>query len=168
MFSFSPLAHPPAITSHLDTQMAFFADFSQKMIDGFQKINALNVQVAKTLLNESAATSRQLLSLKNQSEALSMIAGQSQPALGKMRAYQAHVRQICADTQADVTKSFQAYMPELTRAAEAVVKDVSQKAVEHARTASQAQQDVVEKATAATVRGLERVTESAVGKTVSS
>lgn len=165
MFSFSQPSRSPAIKSHLDTQMTFFAESSQKIIDGFQKMNALNMQVAKTVLEESAANGRQLLSSKSQTEAFSMMAGQSQPAMEKMRAYRQHVRQICADTQAEVTKSFQAYMPESTRTVEAVTREVSQKATEQAAAATQRQQDAVEKVASSTAQRIERATESAINKT---
>lgn len=164
MFSFSRPSGSPAMKSHLDAQMTFFADCSKKMIDGIQKLTALNVQVAKALLDESAANSKQMLSSTNQNEVFSILAGQSQPALEKIRAYQQHVRQICANTQVDVTRSIQSYVPETTRAAEAVVKEVAQKASEETAAAKQRQQQMTQKS-AATVRDdVERATESVAAK----
>lgn len=155
----------PAIQSHFNTQMAFFTNVSQKVIDGMQKIAELNIQVAKTVLEESATNARQILSSKNQNEAFSIVAGQSQPALEKVRAYQQHVQKICADTQAEVVQSIQSFVPESTRAAEAMVKEVSQKASEQTAIATQRQQEALDKISSATKQNVDRAIDSTLVKT---
>lgn len=162
MFNFSTPTTSPAIQNHLQTQMTFFADVSQKMIDGMQKLGALNIQVAKTVLGESATSTSMLLSSKGGSDALSVFGSLTQPSLEKMHAYQKHVKQICADTQADVVKSIQSYVPESTRATEAVVREVTQKATEATATATQRQQEAIEKIAAATKQNVERAAGSVI------
>lgn len=164
MFNFLAPTTSPAIKNHLQTQMTFAADFSQAMIDSLQKLSALNIQVAKTVLGESATSTKMLLSSKGGSDALAVIGSLAQPSMEKMRAYQQHVKQICADTQADVVKSFQSYVPESTRATEAVVREVTQKATDVTATAAQRQQDAVEKIAAATKQNVERAADSAIIK----
>ena len=154
----------PALTSQLHAQIAFFSDVSQKMVEGMQKITELNLQVAKTLLEESATRSRQLLSAQSPNEGFSIVAQQSMPMLEKVRAYQQHVQKICADTQADVTKSVQSYMPESARATEAVVREVAQKASEVTTTATQRQQEAIQNITAATKQNADRVVEASAAK----
>lgn len=164
MFNYSATTTSPAIKNHLQSQMMFFADCSQKMIDGFQKLSALNIQVVKTLLAESATSSKMLLSAKGGNEAIAVIGSLTQPSLQKMQAYQQHVKQICADTQADITKSLQSYVPESTQATKAVVSEVTQKASDAAAAITQRQQDAVEKITAATKQNVERAADSAIIK----
>lgn len=105
-----------------------------------------------------------LLSAKSGNDAMVVIASLKQPSLKKMRAYQQHVKQICADTQADVVKSFQAHVPESTRATEAVVNEVTQKASEVSATAAQRQQEALEKIAGATKQNIERAADSAIIK----
>lgn len=162
MFNFSSTATSPAIQNHLQTQMTFFADVSHKMIDGMQKLGALNIQVAKTVLGESTTSTKMLLSSKGGNDTLAVINSLAQPSLEKMRAYQQHVKQICADTQADVVKSIQSYVPESTRATEAVVREVTQKATDATATAAQRQQEAVEKIAAATKQNVERAAGSVI------
>lgn len=164
MFNLSTKTTSPAIKNHLQSQMTFFADCSQKMIDGVQKLSALNIQVAKTVLAESATSSKMLFSAKGGNEAIAVLGSLTQPSLKKMQAYQQHVKQICADTQADMVKSLQSYVPVSTQATEAVVNEVTQKASEAAATATQRQQDAVEKIAAATKQNVERAAESTIIK----
>lgn len=165
MFNFSTPTTSPAIQNHLQTQMAFFADVSQKMIDGMQKLGALNIQVAKTVVGESATSTKMLLSANGSNDTLTVISSLAKPSLEKMQAYQQHVKQICADTQADVVKSIQAYVPESTRATEAVVKEVTQKATDATAAAAQRQQEAVEKIASATKQNVERAAGSAIQNT---
>lgn len=164
MFNLSAATTSPAIRNHLQSQMTFFAECSQKMIDGLQKLSALNIQVAKTVLAESATSSKMLLSAKGGNEAIAVIGSLTQPSLQKMQAYQQHVKQICADTQADMAKSLQSYVPESTQATKAALNEVTHKASDAAATTTQRQQDAVEKIAAATKQNVERAADSAIIK----
>lgn len=143
MFNFSASTTSPAFKSHLQTQVNFFADFSQKMIDGMQKLSALNIQVAKTVLDESASNTKALLSSKDQHDAIAVLSSQTQPSLEKVRAYRQHVQRIVSDTQADVAKSVEAYVPEATRTTQEVVQIIAKRASEQTTKVVQRQQEAV-------------------------
>jgi len=156
MFSFNQPSISPAVKSQLDAQFEFFSDLSKKMFEGVQKVNELNVQVATTVFEESLASTRQLLTSTGRNEALSIIAGQAQPNAEKIRAYQQHVRNILAETQAGAAQTLESHMPKTVRAAEAVVKEVAQKASEETAKVTQRQQEAMAKLTTPIKQNIER------------
>lgn len=164
MFSFSQPSVSPAVKSQLNAQFSFLSDISKKMFDGAQKINELNVQVAKTVFEESLATARQLVTSTNQNETLSIVAGQPQPAAEKIRAYRQHVQSILAETQAGMAKTLESHVPEAARAAEAVVKEVAQKSSEETAKATQRQKEAVEKLTVPIKQNSDRVAQGNIIK----
>jgi len=144
---FSQAMNSDAVRSQLDSQLAFYTDVSRRIFDGVQKMNELNVQVAQTMWEESIAGTQQLWTSKDQYEALSVAAAQSQPAAEKVRAYGQHVQNIMAETQAGIARTMESHMPRTTRAAEAVAREVAQKASEDTAKATQRQKEAMEKLT---------------------
>lgn len=156
MFNLSaPTASLPG-KNHLQARMTFFIDFSQKMIDGVQKLSALNIQVAKTVLDESVTSSKMLMASKNGSEAFTVLASLAKPSLQKMQAYRQHVQHIAADTQADVVKSFQSHLPKTTRTIDAIGEDVTKQVTEVAATAAEVQREAVEQLATAAKQNVDR------------
>ena len=147
MFYFNEPSISPAAKSQLDTQFACFSDLSKKMFEGVQKLNELNVQVATTVFEESLNSTKQLLSSNSSNEALSIAAGQAQPAAEKIRAYQQHVQSIIAETQAGAAQTLESYVPKTVRATEAVVNEMAQKASEETAKVTQRQQEAMAKLT---------------------
>jgi phasin family protein len=156
MFSFTQQSLSPAIKSQLDAQFSLFSAMSKKMFESAQKINELNVQVAETVIEESLTSAKQLFTATNQNEALSIMAGQSQPAAEKIRAYQQHVQNILAEAGVGMAKTLESHAPEATRAAEATVKEVAQMASEETMKATQRQKEAVEKLTTPIKQSAER------------
>jgi phasin family protein len=147
MFYFNQPSISPAAKSQIDAQFAFFSDLSKKMFEGVRKMNELNVQVATTVFEESLASTKQVLSSTDHNEAISIVAGQAQPAAEKIRAYQQHVHNIFAETQAGAAHTLESHIPKTVRATEAVVNEVAQKASEETAKATQRQQETMSKLT---------------------
>jgi phasin family protein len=156
MFYFNQPSISPAVKSQIDAQFDFFSDLSRKMFDGVRKMNELNVQVATTVFEESLASTRQLLSSADRNEALSIVAGQAQPNAEKIRAYQQHVNNILAETQASAAQTLESHIPKTVRATEAVVNEVAQRASEETAKTTQRQQDAMSKLTTPIKSGNER------------
>lgn len=156
MFNFTQQSISPAVKAQMDAQFSFFTDMSKKMFESVQKVNELNIQVAATVMDESLVNVRQLLSASDQNEALSIVAGQSQPAAEKVRAYQQHLQNIFAETRVDLAKTMETHVPESTRTAEAVVRELAQRASEETSKASQRQKESFEKLTAPFKQNIDR------------
>ena len=77
---------------------------THKAFEGVEKLMELNLQVAKTSLNELAETTQAALSVKDAQELLALQAGLLQPAAEKAASYSRHLYDIMAGTNAEVTK----------------------------------------------------------------
>jgi phasin family protein len=166
MFDFSKTASSPALKSQLEAQFALYSDVSKSIFASVQKLNDLNIQLAQTVMQETMTSVKEILGASNRHEVLSITAGQALPAAEKIRAYQQHVQNIVADTRATVAKTVGAHMPDTTRAAEEVVREVAQKASEVTAKATQRQKDAMEKLTMPIRSNAERTTLNGAIKTV--
>jgi phasin family protein len=146
MLSFSqPIT--PAVKAHIEAQYSLFSDMSQKMFETAQKINELNIQVAKTVMEESLTNAQQVMVAKDPYEAISIAASQAQPAAEKVRAYQQHLTNIAARTQVDLAKTAESHVPNTSRTAAAVADEVARKATEETEKATLRQKAAMEKLT---------------------
>ena len=137
----------PAHKAQLDVQLAFYADMSKNMFDSMQKLNELNIQVGQTVMEETLSTARQLMNADDRIDALSIAAGQTQPAAEKVRAYSQHVQAILAEAQVGMAKTAETHIPNATRTAEGVVREVAQKASNQTSKLNQRQKEALEKLT---------------------
>lgn len=146
MFPFSQNVSP-AVQDHLKSQFSFFTDMSQKMFDTAQRINELNVQVAKTVMDESIQATQQVLTAQDPLEALSIATSQVQPTTEKVRAYQQHITNIAAGAQVEMTKAAESHVPEATRTATAVADEVTRRVSEETQKTKDRQKAMMEKVT---------------------
>lgn len=138
----------PAILAHIDAQYSFFKDVSQKFFDTAQKVNELNIQAARSILEDSLSSTQLVMCAKDPYEALSIAASQAQPAAERMRAYQQHLSDIASRTQADLARTAESHVPETSRTAAAMADDVERRAAEENERTRQRQRAAMEGATA--------------------
>lgn len=144
MFNFSQEL-TPALKAHIDAQYSMFSDLSQKMFDTAQKINELNVQTAKNMLEGSLSSAQQVIVAKDPYEALSIAAAQAQPSAERVREYQQHLNDIAARTHADLAKTAETHVPTTSRTAAAVADEVARKANEETEKAASRQKAAFER-----------------------
>ena len=114
MTTATPEQFAAAYQSNLETLFAL----SQTAFSGVEKIVALNLNVAKANLQESADKVREVLSVRDAQEFLAWNAAQLQPAAEKAVAYSRLMYDIATSTQA-----------EFTHVAEAQIADANNKVV---------------------------------------
>ena len=146
MFPFSQSV-TPAVQEHMKSQFNLMSELSQKLFDSAQKVNELNMQVAKTVMDESLQCSQQMLTAQDPIEAISIASGQVQPTAEKVRAYQQHLNSIAAGTQVEMTKTAEARVPETTRTANAVAEEVTRRVTEETQKATERQKAMMDKMT---------------------
>ena len=83
---------------------------TNKAFEGVEKLVELNMQVAKTMLAESAENAQAAMSVKDAQELLALQASLLQPAAEKAAAYSRHLYDIMAGTNAEVSKVAEATM----------------------------------------------------------
>lgn len=137
----------PAIKAHIDAQYSLIADMSQKMFETAQKINDLNMQVAKSVLEDSFSSVHQVIGARDPYEALSIAAAQAQPQAERVREYQQHLNNIAANTQVDLAKTAESHFPNTSRTAAAVADEVARTAKEETDKATSRQRAAMEKFT---------------------
>jgi phasin family protein len=83
---------------------------SAKAFEGVEKLVELNLQVAKTALEEASETTAAALSVKDAQELMSLQASLLQPSAEKAAAYSRHVYDIAAATNAEVVSVAEAQL----------------------------------------------------------
>ncbi|RRS04036.1 phasin family protein [Aquabacterium soli] len=76
----------------------------QKAFEGVEKLVELNLQTAKTTLDEVADHTRAVLSVKDAQELVALQTALLQPNAEKVAAYSRHVYDIAASTSSEVSK----------------------------------------------------------------
>jgi phasin family protein len=143
LFISQPL--PPSAKAHMESQFTFFSELSKQLFNTAQKINELNIQVAQTVMQETLASTREVMAAQNPYEALSIAASQVPPAAEKLRAYQQHLNDIAARTQVDLAKTAETHVPATARTASALADEVARRANEETQKATQRQKATLDK-----------------------
>ena len=110
------------------TQLATIFDLGQKAFQGVEKFMELNLQVAKTSLEEASEHAKAVLAVKDAQELLALQASLLQPAAEKAAAYSRHLYDIASGTGAEVSKLAESQMAEAQTKFASVVDSAVQNA----------------------------------------
>lgn len=135
----------PAVRAQLEAQFSMYSDMTQRLFQSAQKINDLNIQVAQAVVEESLNGAHQVMAAKDTYEAAAIAAGQAQPVAERVRAYQQHLTNIAAGTQAELSRAAEQHIPETTRAASAVAEEVARNVNEESERSAERQRAAIEK-----------------------
>jgi len=95
---------------------------TNKAFEGVEKLVELNLQVARTALEEAADNTRAVLSVKDAQELLALQAAMLQPSAEKAASYSRQVYEIAAATSAEVTRVAEAQFAEVQQKFAAAVE----------------------------------------------
>ena len=127
MFSI-PEQFSSATKSNLEAQFALFSSLTGKAFESIEKIVELNLTAAKATLEESTATTKQLLAAKDPQEFFSLTAAQAQPTAEKAIAYGRHLAAITSGAQAEFSKAAESQIAETNRKVISLVEEVTKNA----------------------------------------
>lgn len=127
MFSFSEQIST-ATKTHFEAQLAMINALTSRTFEGVAKVIELNVNAAKASLEESAASTKQLLSAKDAQEFFTLSANQVQPNAEKVLSYGRHLAGIASSTQAEFTKVAEERITEVRNSVNALVGEVTKNA----------------------------------------
>lgn len=88
----------------MENQFYAFSSLTNAAVESWGKFFDLNVNTAKTSLEESTVICKQLLEAKNPQEAFSFMAALLHPTTEKMFSYSRHVANIATTTQTEIAK----------------------------------------------------------------
>jgi phasin family protein len=101
--------------------LATLFDLGQKAFEGVEKVVELNLQVAKTSLEEASEHAKAVLAVKDAQELLALQASLLQPSAEKAAAYGRHLYDIASTTSAEVSKLAESQVSEAQKKFAAVV-----------------------------------------------
>ena len=84
--------------------VATLFDLGQKAFEGVEKVLELNLQVAKTTLDEVAEHTKAVLAVKDAQELMALQTSLMQPSAEKAAAYGRHLYDIASSTGSEVSK----------------------------------------------------------------
>lgn len=91
--------------TQFETQLAMINSLSSKTFEGLEKAIALNFNISKTALEQSASVARQLLQATDAKQFFTLSAAQIQPNIASLLAYGRQLSNIAVDMQADLVKA---------------------------------------------------------------
>ena len=127
MFSI-PEQFSNATKANFEAQFAIFSTLTNKAFEGVEKFVDLNLTAAKASLEESSATTKQLLAAKDPQEFFSLATAQAQPSAEKTIAYGRHLATIASSTGAEFSKAAETQIAETNRKVISLVEEVSKNA----------------------------------------
>ena len=101
--------------------LATLFDLGQKAFEGVEKVMELNLQVAKTSLEEASEHAKAVLAVKDAQELMALQASLLQPSAEKAAAYGRHLYDIASSTSAEVSKLAESQVSEAQKKFAAVV-----------------------------------------------
>jgi len=117
-----------ATKSSLESQFALFSSLTSKTFESMEKLVALNISTARATLEDSAATTRQLMAAKDPQEFFSLASTQAQPGAEKAMAYSRELASIVSGTGAEFSKAAESQIVEANRKVISLVDEVSKNA----------------------------------------
>ena len=127
MFSI-PEQFSNATKANFEAQFAIFSTLTNKAFEGVEKFVDLNLTAAKASLEETSATTKQLLAAKDPQEFFSLATAQAQPSAEKTLAYGRHLASIASSTGAEFSKAAETQIAETNRKVISLVDEVTKNA----------------------------------------
>jgi phasin family protein len=122
------LSDNPALRAHLESQVDFMNEFSQKMVDALRQISDMNLKLARQTIEGSLHASREMIKVSDPVQFAQTAMKQLEPATERLRAYQQQLLSVLAGAQADFTRAAETRIPEASRSASAAADEMARHA----------------------------------------
>jgi phasin family protein len=119
----------PALRSHLETQLDFMNEYSQKACDSLRQLSEMNLRLARQTIEGALHTSREMVACTDPMQLTQTAMKQIQPAVERLHAYQQHLLTWLAGAQAALTQAAETRFPEVRRSASAATDEILRHAV---------------------------------------
>ena len=126
------ISEHPALRTHLESQVDFINEFTQKAFDTLRQVSEINLKLARQTIEGTLHAHRELIACSDPAQLVQTAMKQLQPANERLRAYQQHMMSALAGAQADFTHVAEARLPEASRSASAAADEL----VRHAAAAA--------------------------------
>lgn len=114
---------PAASRAILSEQWEVSSALARTTLAALEKLVALNLGMARTILDESSSTAKRLLSARDTQEFFSLATTQSQPAMERIASYNSSVANIMSGMQEELSEELQSHMTEANAKVAALVDE---------------------------------------------
>jgi phasin family protein len=104
-----------AARANIESSLNLYTALSGKTIESIEKLWTLNLTAAKASLDESSATTRQLLAAKDPQQFIALISAQTKPTFDKAIAYNGHLANIASGVQAEFSRAAEKQFADIGR-----------------------------------------------------
>ncbi len=122
------LSDNPALRAHLESQVDFMNQFTQKAYDTLREVSEMNLKLARQMVEGSMHASHEMLNCTDPMQLTQAAVKQVQPATERLRSYQQHLLTVMAGAQAAFAHAAEARIPEATRSASAIADEMARHA----------------------------------------
>ena len=134
---------PEQLVAANKANMETLANLTTKAFAGVEKLVELNIQVAKTALNENVENAKNALSVRDAQQFMALQAGMVQPLAEKIASYTRHLYNIANETQTTFTKTTEAEFAQGTKKLHNLVEELTKNAPAGSEAAVQAMKQAV-------------------------
>lgn len=146
-----------ATKSNFEANLALYTSLTNKALESVEKLINLNITAVRASMEESSATTRQILAAKDPQEVISLLTAQTKPNYEKAIAYGSHLANIASSTQAEFTKAAETQIAQVSRK----VTELIEEAARNAPAGSEGMVAVVKTAMGNASNGYEQFTKTA-------
>jgi phasin family protein len=118
------LSDNPALRAHLESQVDFMNQFTQKAVDTLREVSEMNLKLARQMVEGSMHASHEMLNCTDPVQLTQAAIKQVQPASERLRSYQQHLLTVLAGAQAAFAHAAETRLPEATRSASAIADEI--------------------------------------------
>lgn len=130
------LTNSPAMRSHLESQVNFFTEMTQKGYDSMRKLSELNMHLAQQMIEDSMNLGRSMMQCSDPFQMTSTAMQQIQPATEHLRAWQQQLMGVLSGAQAELQKSAEIRFAEASRSAGTLAEETMRNAAQAGAAAS--------------------------------
>jgi phasin family protein len=122
------LSDNPALRAHLESQVDFMNQFTQKAYDTLREMSEMNLKLARQIVEGSMHASQEMLNCSDPMQLTQAAIKQVQPATERLRSYQQHLLTVMAGAQAAFAHAAETSIPQATRSASAIADEMARHA----------------------------------------
>jgi phasin family protein len=126
----------PALRGHLESQVNFLTELTQKTYDSIRKLSELNMHLAQQMIEDSMNMGRSMMQCSDPFQMTSTAMNGLQPATEHLRTYQQQLMGVLAGAQVDLSRTAEAGLSEASRNASAMADQMVRSGTTAANTAA--------------------------------
>jgi phasin family protein len=135
-------------------QLETFNTLTEKAVHGLEQVVELNIQTAKSGVEDSLATSKEISQASDPKAAMAVVTARLQPGMAATNAYNRQLSEIITEIHNEFTKAADAHMAEAKNNLSALIEDVTK----NVKPGSENAVEIVRKAIENAFSGYEQVT----------